>query len=128
MIQVLFTPNMVCISKASLLALGSFLAPSLAASLSAGTTSATINTRVTSIGGVFRDGQQVSGTGIAMGGLIVADADAEFVSEIQEKWINAQGTQTGIYYELQQVGFIVYPDQSKPWPTGAGYAVYLAPK
>ncbi|KAF4980504.1 hypothetical protein FZEAL_3492 [Fusarium zealandicum] len=115
-------------SKVNLLVLGSLLAPAFAASIrGTGAGIEISDTRITGTGGIFRDGETVSGTNIATGGLIVADADWGFINEIREAWQTAQGSSSGIYYELQQVEFIVYPDQSKPWPDSVKWAIYLAP-
>jgi hypothetical protein len=114
--------------KLNLLALGSLLAPVFAATISG--TGAAIeisDRRITGTGGVFRDGELVTGNDIGHGGLIVADPDNAFINEIREAWQTAQGSSSGIYQELQQVEFILYPGQSKPWPDSAKFAIYLAP-
>lgn len=113
--------------KVNLFALGSLVASALAASLNGDTAAIEISdTRITGSGGVFREGETVTGTSIATGGMIVADDDSSFVNEIRNAWRNAHGVSSGIYYELQEVKFVIYPDQSKPWPD-AKFAVYLPP-
>ncbi|KAH6950815.1 hypothetical protein DER45DRAFT_578954 [Fusarium avenaceum] len=114
--------------KLNLFVLGSLLAPVFAARISG--TGAAIeisDRRITGTGGIFRDGEVVTGNDIGHGGLIVADPDNAFINEIREAWQTAQGSSSGIYQELQQVEFILYPGQSKPWPDSAKFAIYLAP-
>lgn len=119
---------MLGLSKVNCLVLSSLLAPAWAASLRGTSASIQISdTRITGTGGVFSDGEMVTGTDIGYGGMIIADADSSFVNDIREMWRTAQGSAAGIYYELQQLQFIVYPDQSKPWPADATFGVYLPP-
>ncbi|KAL4721770.1 hypothetical protein ACLX1H_011264 [Fusarium chlamydosporum] len=119
---------MLGLNKVNLLALSSLLVPALAASIGAGNRGIEISDkRVTRTEGVFAAGEIVTGRDIGFGGLIIGDPDNSFVSEIREQWKVAQGSSSGIYQELQQVAFVLYPDQSKPWPEEVKFAIYLAP-
>lgn len=112
----------------NLLVLGTLLSPALAATLKTLTTSLEVSdTRITGTGGVFNVGEQVTGEGIDTGGMIVAATDNTLVNDIRNAWRNAQGSSSGIYYELQECSLVLYPGQSKPWPADTYFAVYLPP-
>lgn len=116
--------------NAKLLAFSCLVAAALGAKLqlSGGITAIEVSdTRITNVGGVFTPGQDVDGLEMAAGSLIVADSDNAVVNEIRELWRAREGSSTGIYYELQTVGLLYYPGQTKPWPEDIYYAVYLPP-
>lgn len=116
------------LSNLKLLALGSLLVPAFAASLRSGAKSIEVSDRrIVTVGGVFAAGETITGADIGTGGMIIADGDSELINEIREAWRIAEGSSSGIYYDLQQVALIVYPGQSKPWPEGANFGIYLPP-
>lgn len=112
----------------NLLALSTLVASAFGASLSAGTAAIEVSDRrVTTIGGHFADNQIVTANDVGTGGIIVASSDGELLSDIKTAWANAAGSASGIYYELQEVDFLIYPGQSKELPASATLAIYLPP-
>ncbi|KAM0339109.1 hypothetical protein ACHAPU_011062 [Fusarium lateritium] len=121
------------LSKLNLLVLGSLLAPAFAATITAGNKGIDIRAgRSVMVGGVFTEGETVVGKDIGYGGLIIASADQTLITDTIEAWERAQGSSSGIYYELQEMELKLYDpveqdDGKRPWPANILWAAYLPP-